>query len=135
GQHGVLLASTEDEELGAARRARLIDRLLPELEVALDVGRVVRAAVEAAATAPARFDLDDVPSAFGAGDAERDRLGVLTTGVTGARQELAVAARLDHHRLAALVALVIGDANRERGRARAVAQVLRDLALRVRGAA
>src|SRR6185312_8505662 len=42
--------------------------------------------------------------ALRAGDAERHGARVLARGVAGARQELAEAARLDHHRLAALVA-------------------------------
>src|SRR6188508_3807642 len=62
GQHGVLLAAAEDEELCPARGTRLVDRLLPQLEVALDVGRVVGAAIKAAAATTARLDLDDVPS-------------------------------------------------------------------------
>src|SRR5262249_43121048 len=49
-------------------------------------------------------DLDDVAAALRARDAERDGPRVLAAGVAGAREELAEAAGLDDHRLAALVA-------------------------------
>src|SRR6202012_209009 len=101
--------AAEDEERRAAARARLGDGLLPELEVALDgFVLVVRAAVEGLAPALLRSDLDEIPPALGAGDAERHRLRVLALGVAGARQEGAVPPAADDHRLAALVAVDAG---------------------------
>src|SRR5205823_7219040 len=114
----------------------LLDGLLPELEVALDVSRVVRASVEALAASSARLDLDDVAAALRAIDADGHGLGIFAPRVAGARQKLAVATGLDDHGLAAIVAFVVGHADGHGRRALAVGpEVLRGLALRVGRAA
>src|SRR5206468_5504163 len=98
-------------------RAGLLDGLLPQLEIALHRLVVpVRAALERLAALLPRSHLDEVATALGAGDAERNRLRVLAPGVAAAREKLAVASAADHHRLAALVADGVG-----RSRHRAVA--------------
>src|SRR3569832_2374555 len=90
---------------------------------------VVGAAVEGAAAALARPDLDDVAAALGAGHAERDGASVLARGVAGAGEELAEAAGLDDHGLAALVAGDVGLLDLRGGAA--LAEILGALALGV----
>src|ERR1019366_5387834 len=104
--HRLRPRAAEQQVRRGAERARLGDGLLPELEVALDgFVLVVRAAVERLPAALLRANLDEVPPALGAGDAERHRLRVLALRVAGARQERAVPPAADDHRLAALVAV------------------------------
>src|SRR5262245_16718267 len=113
----------------AALRARLGHRAGPERELA---SRVVAAREEG--LAPPRPPLHELSSAsrLGTGDAERDRLGGLAVRIARARDELPEAPVLDHHRLAAgradLVGRLVG------GLLAAAAQILRVLALGVRRA-
>src|SRR6187402_1777539 len=122
-------AAADGHERALANRARDRDRLLPGLEVAAGRGRVAGAAVERLGTALLRAHLDDVATALGARHAERHRARRLAGRVVAARQELAVAAALDDHLLAALLAVVVGQLDRLRLAVGAV--VPRVLALRV----
>ena len=93
----VRLAARLHEELRLALRARLVDRPLPQLEVALDVGvAVVGAAVERPAAA-LRAHFDDLAAALRARDLERDVPRALALGVRGAAEEEPVAAPALHH--------------------------------------
>src|SRR5207302_7005221 len=93
------------QERRPALRAGFGDGPVPDDELAV---RVVRARVEGAA--PLRAALDNVAATagLGAGDAERDRLGVPALRIARAGDELPVAPVLDHHRLAALLAGLAG---------------------------
>ena len=83
------------DERGAALRARLGHRALPDHELAV---RIRRAAEEDAALARATLDQLARAARLRARDAEGDRLGRLALRVAGARDELAEAPVLDHHR-------------------------------------
>src|SRR5690349_14112294 len=79
---GTILEHALGDERSPALRARLVDRPLPDHELAI---RICGAAEERAALA--RAALDNLPGAAGlrARDAERDRLGRLALRVAGAR--------------------------------------------------
>src|SRR5688572_10721093 len=123
------LAATTDalgDEWGAALGAGLSHRARPHREGALGV---VRARVEG--LAPLAAPLDQLAAVLGTGDAERHRLGGLALGIARAGHELSEAAVLDHHRLAAGRAELVGGLV---GGPLAAAQVLGELALRIGGA-
>src|SRR5207249_10196205 len=91
------------QERRVALRAGLRHGPVPEGEVALGV---VRAGVERAALLAAL--LREVAAVLGALDAQRNGLRGLAGRVGRAGEELAEPAGLDHHRRAALLALLIG---------------------------
>src|SRR5512145_3122449 len=93
------------QEWRGALRTGLVDRPGPEGELAV---RIVAAREERLAAA--RAPLDQLPAAarLGARDAERDGLGRLALRVAGAGDELAEPAMLDHHRLLAGRARLVG---------------------------
>src|SRR5690349_15230701 len=125
----ILGAAADGHERALADRTRNLDRLLPELEVAAGRGRVVGAAVERLGAALLAAHLHDVAAALGARHAERHRPSRLASRIVAAREELAVAAALDDHLLAALLAVVVGE---DHGLERAVSAVVaRVLALRI----
>src|SRR2546426_5436057 len=80
------------------------DRLIPRRIIAV---RIAQATVERSAALGAA--LREIPhAAFRTRDAERHRLRVFALGIRRARQKLAEASRLDHHRCAALLADLVG---------------------------
>src|SRR3989454_10033661 len=91
------------QERRVALRTGLRHGPVPEGEVALGV---VRAGVERAALLAAL--LREVAAVLGTLDAERNRFRGLAGRVGRAREELAEPAGLDHHRRAALFALLVG---------------------------
>src|SRR5882672_7709608 len=80
------------------------DRLIPGRIIAV---RIAQATVERPAALGAAFR-EIADAALRALDAERHRLRVFALGIGRARQELAEASRLDHHRCAALFADLVG---------------------------
>src|SRR6266446_5017807 len=80
------------------------DRLIPGRIIAV---RIAQATVERPAALGAAFR-EIAHTAFRTLDAERHRLRVFALGIRRARQKLAEASRLDHHRCAALLADLVG---------------------------
>src|SRR5262249_11705676 len=108
-EHRRLGRARAHQELGVALRARLRDRLLPDPEVALDVGvRVVLAPVERA-LAHLAADLDHLAAALRAGYSEWHAARRLALREGRAAEEPAVPAPALHHRRAAQLARDVGE--------------------------
>src|SRR4029453_15132123 len=93
------------QERGRAHGARLAHRPRPEGEVGVGV---IRAGEERLAAARAPLDELAPASRFRTDDAKGDRLGGLALRISRAGDELAEAPVLDHHRLAAGRAELVG---------------------------
>src|SRR5205814_817549 len=106
-----------DQERGAALRALLGDRPIPQHEVAPGLA-VVGAAVERLAAARPLLRQEPAAARPWTVHPERDRLGGLAVGIARAREELPEPAALDLHRRAARRAFLVGgDLRRDLDRA------------------